>query len=170
MSATAHELAVHEAGHATMAHGLGHVLNAVEVRGDGTGLALTGCTGERIPIADEIATLETFAPETRDRVLRERLWVALAGDAAVGILLTGRTHWDGESDRAVIHAVCMSLERAPWHPDAFPRVQALLRASWPAIEALAGELDRLHRVEGPRVAELLTPHLAAGAWTEECHR
>lgn len=160
--------AVHEVGHGLAAVELGYPLTGLELDGNGAGLTLTGCVGERLPVPEQVALLESFAPETRDRILRERLWVALAGPAA-DHLVRGLERWDGEQDRAPIHAYCMALEVPPWR--VFPRVQALLRTSWPAVEALAAELHRLRRVEGPRAAEILTAHgVVAGAWLTEVDR
>jgi hypothetical protein len=159
-------LAVHEAGHAVAAHALGHPLNRVEIRPDGSGTMWTGTVGELVPVADAVAALEVLDDAVRRRIARERLFVALCGDAGVGIL-EDRTHWNGRSDGEQIHAYAMLCETPPWK--LYPVALRLLRTVWPAIDTLATELAWLRRVGGARITELLAPHIEPGAWLKEIH-
>ena len=157
-------VAIHEAGHAVMAHGLGHPVGPMELRDDGTGITYTGNAGELVPIVEEIAVLDAIEGPTRSRVLRERLLIALAGSAADHVLL-GLTHWNMNNDREAVNAYCMALETPPWR--VFPRVQALLLSHWEAIEQLATALTARGRLDAPHCEEILAHHMTTGCWLEE---
>lgn len=162
---------VHEAGHALAAHALDdevRLLTLDDVSGSGSALIGPG-VGNPLPIDGWVAAVNVLDATKRAHALHRRLWVTLAGPAA-DHLLEGRHAWDGRQDFRVVHAVCMELETPPWH--VFPRIQARLQepAAWAAVETLAAELDRSHRVEGSRAGEILTAHVPRGLWLSELPR
>lgn len=146
---------LHEAGHTVAAFALGQHVASVEVRPDGSGVCTTGTVGD-FPAELGDDAHQTINLEGGRQVLMKRAWIGLAGPLAAG---TDYRHERGLRD------VCMALETPPWR--IAPRVEAKLRESWPAVEAVATELYLSAHIEAPLIEQLLAPHITRGAWLEE---
>ena len=145
--------AIHEAGHATVAHLLGLTVSHLEIVGNPRELG--SCHTLRLPKGEPIA---------HEHALEDALLVACAGVVAES--LERHDHgWDeaspdlnqavrialeltGDCERA--HALLLRTRR---------RLRRALTRHWDAVEALAAALLAARRLDGREVAAILDPLL-----------
>lgn len=139
-------LAVHEAGHAVAAWGLGGRVGEVRISTEegGIGHAVVG------PPPMRASAAVWWNPRRRERAERiaHRRFIAavmLAGVTAEE-LLDGRVLPQAQGEWEAAREQCGSGKQAELlYGRAARRVRSLLRRHWPAVEALAAELET-HRV------------------------
>lgn len=141
--------AVHEAGHATVAHLLGLTVSQVEILGGPAELG--SCHTLRLPEGGPIA---------REHALEDALLVAVAGVVAES-LATGAADWD-EDSHDLDHAVRLALELTGDCEAAHAlllrtgrRVRRALAHHWESVTLLAQELERVRRLSGQEVDAIL---------------
>lgn len=146
--------AIHEAGHAAVAHMLGLAVSQLEIVGSARELG--SCHTLRLPKGEPIA---------REHALEDALLIACAGIVAES--LAQRTEdWD-ESSPDLNQAVRIALELTGdcEHAHALllrtrRRLRRALSRHWDAVEALAAALIEARRLDGRAVEEILQPVLS----------
>ena len=146
--------AIHEAGHAVMAHLCGQQITEVEIEGDDehTGSVRSLRFVEERP--DEIDPNLPTAP------LERRLLCTVAGMVAEA-MASGRGGWDEGSEdldaavRLAIRVVGDCERVVPFLETARAHAEDLLRSRWPEVERLACELVKNRRLSGEDVRRLL---------------
>ncbi len=151
--------AVHEAGHATVAHLLGLTVSQLEILGGPAQLG--SCHTLRLPDGGPIA---------REHALEDALLVAMAGVVAEN-LATGADDWD-EDSHDLDHAVRLALELTGDCEEAHAlllrtgrRVRRALARHWDSVTLLARRLERAKCLSGKEVDAILDDALA-----RESHR
>ncbi len=146
--------AVHEAGHATVAHLLGLTVSQLEILGGPAELG--SCHTLRLPEGEPIA---------REHALEDALLVAVAGVVAES-LATGASGWD-EDSHDLDHAVRLGLELTGDCESANKllvrtgrRVRRALARHWDSVTLLARELEREKRLSGKQVDAILESALS----------
>ena len=141
--------AIHEAGHAVVAHLLGLTVSQVEVIGNGEDFG--SCHTLRLPSGEAIA---------REHALEDALLVACAG-AVAECIASGAREWDEDShdlERAVHLALQLTGDCEKAHDLILRtrrRVRRALMRHWNAVETLAETLVRDGRVGSAEVSRIV---------------
>ena len=166
--ATPRRVALHEAGHAVMAHVLGQRLWRASIKPDEHTLGRVARHWRGIDP-------QAMAPRMERRIRDEAL-VSLAGDAAERIG-TGRgdrrATWETDRLKAAsaIEALTWGDEggREAWLLGRLLRLRAdrMLRRHWPAVLAVAGALEERREIPGGELARLVRAARVAGIQRQE---
>lgn len=158
-------IAIHEAGHAVVAHSVNQHCLWISLAPGLQTEASTQLPDLGTVLSSRYARRHGTSHAERDALLRafyrERLLIAVAGSVAFVIKYGCAQVAGNEEDLRLARQAAVRIGRGDWKArirHACDEAETLLRARWDSVELLADDLLRTGYLDGARVLALLAPH------------